>query len=158
MLRNENKLKERENARSKEQWRLDDETEEENKRKQLELNKKVHQDIEDFNRKEERKKKSNYEKVKDKELIESIVQKEKALDQLDKQEKEGKSRSFTKIKSTSNTSLHRIKPNRGWTNSRKKKPTGSTRKSRSSDWRKKPNELTCSKTCIKKEKKRCCIS
>jgi hypothetical protein len=70
LLKKENELKARENARLKEQWRLDDENEEANKRKQFEINKKVYQDIEDFNRKEEveRKKKSDYEKIKDKVL------------------------------------------------------------------------------------------
>ena len=96
LLKKENELKELENARLKEQWRLDDENEEANKRKQFEINKKVYQDIEDFNRREEveRKKKSDYEKVKDKELIDSIVEKEKALDQLDKLEKERKIKEF----------------------------------------------------------------
>ena len=60
------------------------------------MNKQVYRDIEEFNRKEEieRKKKSDYEKVKDKELVDSIVEKEKALDNLDKLEKERKIKEF----------------------------------------------------------------
>ena len=60
------------------------------------MNVQVYRDIEEFNRKEEedRKKKINFEKMKDKELIDSIVAKEKALDLIDKQEKEKKIKEF----------------------------------------------------------------
>ena len=75
-----NEINEREKARLKEQWR----------------NVQVYRDIEEFNRKEEeeRKKKLNFEKMKDKELVDSIVAKEKALDLIDKQEKEKKIKEF----------------------------------------------------------------
>jgi hypothetical protein len=60
------------------------------------MNIQVYKDIEYFNKKEEedRKKKLTFEKMKDKELIDSIVAKEKALDLLDKQEKERKIKEF----------------------------------------------------------------
>jgi len=60
------------------------------------MNVQVYRDIEEFNRKEEedRKKKLNFEKMKDKELVDSIVAKEKALDLIDKQEKEKKIKEF----------------------------------------------------------------
>ena len=56
------------------------------------MNIQVYKDIEFFNKKEEedRKQKLNFEKMKDKELIDSIVAKEQALDLIDKQEKERK--------------------------------------------------------------------
>ena len=61
---------------------------------------KKNKEIFEFNKQEEleRKKKSDYEKVKDKELVDSIVQKEKALDLIDKQEKEKKIKEFQQNK------------------------------------------------------------
>jgi hypothetical protein len=91
-----NQIKERENERLKEQWRRDQEVEEKNEKDRKAMNVQVYRDIEEFNRKEEedRKKKINFEKMKDKELIDSIVAKEKALDLIDKQEKEKKIKKF----------------------------------------------------------------
>ena len=95
-LKRANELNEIEKARLKEQWKRDEESEENDKQQKLLINKQVYRDIEEFNRKEEieRKKKSDYEKVKDKELVDSIVEKEKALDNLDKLEKERKIKEF----------------------------------------------------------------
>ena len=95
-LKRANELNEIEKARLKEQWRRDEESEENDKQQKLLMNKQVYRDIEEFNRKEEieRKKKSDYEKIKDKELVDSIVEKEKALDNLDKLEKERKIKEF----------------------------------------------------------------
>ena len=95
-LKKANELNEIEKARLKEQWRRDEESEENDKQQKLLMNKQVYRDIEEFNRKEEieRKKKSDYEKIKDKELVDSIVEKEKALDNLDKLEKERKIKEF----------------------------------------------------------------
>lgn len=95
-LQRANELNEIEKARLKEQWKRDDESEENDKKQKLLINKQVYRDIEDFNKKEEieRKKKSEYEKIKDKELVDSIVEKEKALDNLDKLEKERKIKEF----------------------------------------------------------------
>ena len=91
-----NQIKERENERLKEQWRRDQEAEDKNEKDRKAMNVQVYKDIEEFNRKEEedRKKKINFEKMKDKELIDSIVAKEKALDLIDKQEKEKKIKEF----------------------------------------------------------------
>ena len=95
-IKKANELNEIEKARLKEQWKRDEESEENDKRQKLLINKQVYRDIEEFNRKEEieRKKKSDYEKVKAKELVDSIVEKEKALDNLDKLEKERKIKEF----------------------------------------------------------------
>ena len=95
-IKKANELNGIEKARLKEQWKRDEESEENDKRQKLLINKQVYRDIEEFNRKEEieRKKKSDYEKVKDKELVDSIVEKEKALDNLDKLEKERKIKEF----------------------------------------------------------------
>ena len=91
-----NEINEREKARLKEQWRRDQEAEEKNEKERKAMNVQVYRDIEEFNRKEEeeRKKKLNFEKMKDKELVDSIVAKEKALDLIDKQEKEKKIKEF----------------------------------------------------------------
>ena len=95
-IKKANELNGIEKARLKEQWKRDEESEENDKRQKLLINKQVYRDIEEFNRKEEieRKKKSDYEKVKDKELVDSIVEKENALDNLDKLEKERKIKEF----------------------------------------------------------------
>jgi hypothetical protein len=76
--------------RLKEQWEKDLKREEEEKEKAAELNKIVYRDIEEFNRKEEieRAKRLQFEKLKDKELINSILEKEKVMDELDKNERE----------------------------------------------------------------------
>ena len=95
-LQHINEIKERENERLKEQWRRDQAAEEQNEKDRKAINVQVYKDIEEFNRKEEedRKKKLNIEKMKNKELIDSIVAKEKALDLIDKQEKERKINEF----------------------------------------------------------------
>ena len=74
--------------------------EKENEEKRKLLNKKIYIDIEKFNQKEdeERKKKIEFEKMKDKELIESILAREKALDLIDKKEKEKKVSEFEQNK------------------------------------------------------------
>ena len=89
-------ISQREKERLKEQWQRDKEAEEQNERNRKEMNVQVYKDIEYFNKKEEeeRKRKLNFEKMKDKELIDSIVAKEKALDLIDKQEKEKKIKEF----------------------------------------------------------------
>ena len=89
-------ISQREKERLKEQWQRDKEAEEQNERNRKEMNVQVYKDIEFFNKKEEeeRKRKLNFEKMKDKELIDSIVAKEKALDLIDKQEKEKKIKEF----------------------------------------------------------------
>ena len=85
-----------ENERLKEQWRRDKESDERNERNRKEMNIQVYKDIEYFNKREEedRKKKLDIEKMKDKQLIDSIVAKEQALDLIDKQEKERKRKEF----------------------------------------------------------------
>ena len=89
-------ISQREKERLQEQWQRDKEAEEQNERNRKEMNIQVYKDIEFFNKKEEeeRKRKLNFEKMKDKELIDSIVAKEKALDLIDKQEKEKKIKEF----------------------------------------------------------------
>ena len=95
-LQHNYEINERENQRLKEQWRRDKESDEQNERNRKEMNIQVYKDIEYFNKKEEedRKQKLNFEKMKDKELIDSIVAKEQALDLIDKQEKEKKVKEF----------------------------------------------------------------
>ena len=95
-LKHNLEINEREKERLKEQWRRDKEAEDQNERNRREMNIQVYKDIEFFNKKEEedRRQKLNFEKMKDKELIDSIVAKEKALDLIDKQEKERKVKEF----------------------------------------------------------------
>ena len=95
-LKHNLEINEREKERLKEQWRRDKEAEDQNERNRREMNIQVYKDIEFFNKKEDedRKQKLNFEKMKDKELIDSIVAKEKALDLIDKQEKERKVKEF----------------------------------------------------------------
>jgi hypothetical protein len=99
-MQHNNEISELENARLKEQWRRDKEAEEQNEKNRKAMNAQVYKDIEEFNRKEEeeRKKKLEFEKMKDKELVDSIVAKEKALDLIDKQEKERKIKEFAENK------------------------------------------------------------
>ena len=95
-----NDLKELEKKMLKEQWKRDEIKEAENEEQRKLANKQVYLDIEKFNQKEdeERKKKIEFEKKKDKELIDSILAKEKALDLIDKKEKEKKVKEFEQNK------------------------------------------------------------
>ena len=89
-----------EKQRLKEQWKRDELKEKENEEQRKLINKQVYLDIEKFNKKEEeeRKKVIEFEKKKDKELVDSIVEKEKALDLIDKKEKEKKIKEFAQNK------------------------------------------------------------
>jgi hypothetical protein len=60
----------------------------------------VYKDIDVFNQKEQidKQKKIDYEKLKDKELINKIIEKEKALDEIDKREKDKKKMEFSQNK------------------------------------------------------------
>lgn len=99
-LQHANDLADIEKARLKVQWQQDEEMEQENQKKRRLLNAQVYRDIEDFNKKEEdlRKQKEDFEKQKDKELVQSILEKEKALDKLDKLEKEKRLEEFNQNK------------------------------------------------------------
>lgn len=78
-----------ESIKLKEQWERDLKTEQIEKEKLKEVNKHVYLEIEEFNKKEliEKQKRIEEEKLKDKELIDSIINREKALDEIDKKEK-----------------------------------------------------------------------
>jgi unconventional prefoldin RPB5 interactor 1 len=99
-IKHANEIKDLERKRLKEQWRRDEDKEKENEEQRKLINKQVYLDIEKFNQKEdeERKKKIEFEKKKDKELIESILAREKALDLIDKKEKEKKVKEFEQNK------------------------------------------------------------
>ena len=89
-----------EKEKLKVQWKRDELKEKENEEQRRLINKQVYLDIEKFNKKKKKKEKKvlEFEKTKDKELIESIVAKEKALDLIDKKEKEKKWKNWNKIK------------------------------------------------------------
>ena len=99
-IKHDQEIAQLEKQRLKEQWERDDLKEKENEEQRRQINKQVYLDIEKFNKKEEeeRKKVLEYEKKKDKELIESIVEREKALDLIDKKEKEKKVKEFEQNK------------------------------------------------------------
>ena len=95
-LRRANEINEREKAKLKEQWKQDEEMEAQEKLNRLMQNKAVNEDIKLFNEKEEeeRNRKSKIEKEQDKQLINAIVEKEKALDEIDKEEKIKRKKEF----------------------------------------------------------------
>ena len=73
----------------KNQWDLDLKNEQIEKEKLKEVNKNVYLEIEEFNKKElnEKQKKLEDERLKDKELINGIIKRERGLDEIDKREK-----------------------------------------------------------------------
>ncbi len=85
-----------ENDRIKTQWISDNNREQQEKIDRIIKNKDVYKNIQEFNRVEEevRKKRSDIEKAKDRELIDAIVNKEKGLDEIDRKEKERKKSEF----------------------------------------------------------------
>jgi hypothetical protein len=99
-IKHDQEISKLEKQRLKEQWKRDELKEKENEEQRKLINKQVYLDIEKFNKKEEeeRKKLIEFEKKKDKELVESIVEKEKALDLIDKKEKEKKIKEFEQNK------------------------------------------------------------
>ena len=99
-IKHEEEISKLEKQRLKEQWKRDELKEKENEEQRKLINKQVYLDIEKYNKKEEeeRKKVIEFEKKKDKELVESIVEKEKALDLIDKKEKEKKIKEFEQNK------------------------------------------------------------
>lgn len=109
-------LEEREKDKLKEQWKLDEKNEEDEKEKRHQINIQVYKDIEDFNKKEEeeRERKQQIEKLKDKELINAILDKEKALDQLDKIKKEKKKQEFYENKKFLEYIMNQKKEAEGW--------------------------------------------
>lgn len=89
-----------ENDRIKAQWDKDNQQELQERINKVIKNKEVYKNIQEFNKQEEQVKKmrSDIEKRKDKELIDTIVNKEKALDDIDKKEKERKKQEFSQNK------------------------------------------------------------
>ena len=115
-LKHKNDLKLLENSRLKEQWRRDEENEEENRLKRIQQNIQVYKDIEEFNKREEieRQKKLDFEKEKDKELIDSILEKEKALDEIDRAEKLKRKQEFAQNKKYLEYVLNQKKEAEAW--------------------------------------------
>ena len=99
-IKHKQEIDQLEKKKLKEQWTRDELKEKENEEQRRLMNQKVYLEIDKFNKKEEdqRKKAAEIEKRKDKELIESIVAREKALDLIDKKEKERKIKEFKQNK------------------------------------------------------------
>ena len=88
-IQKEKELNEFEANKLKDLWEQDIKNDKIEKERKSDLNKQVYIGIEEFNRKEleERKRKALEDKNRDKELIETILQREKHLDDIDKREK-----------------------------------------------------------------------
>ena len=84
-----NELNKLEKERLKKQWEIDEQNELKEKIYKRELNKKVNEDIEYYNKieKQKRDEKEKIEKEQDKKMISEIVKKERALDEIDHMEK-----------------------------------------------------------------------
>ena len=84
-----NELNKLEKERLKKQWEIDEQNELKEKIYKRELNKKVNEDIEYYNKieKQKRDEKEKTEKEQDKKMISEIVKKERALDEIDRMEK-----------------------------------------------------------------------
>ena len=84
-----NELNKLEKERLKKQWEIDEQNELKEKIYKRELNKKVNEDIEYYNKieKQKRDEKEKIEKDQDKKMISEIVKKERALDEIDRMEK-----------------------------------------------------------------------
>ena len=137
-LKHNLEINEREKERLKEQWRRDKEAEDQNERNRREMNIQVYKDIEFFNKKEEedRKQKLNFEKMKDKELIDSIVAKEKALDLIDKQEKERKVKEFYENKKYLEYVINQKKEAELWMDKIAQEEADKDYKKQMEDWKK----------------------
>jgi hypothetical protein len=99
-LRKEKEIKDFEANKLKELWEQDIKNDLLQKEKKNELNKQVYMEIEEFNKKEldERKRKALEEKNRDRELIDTIIKREKNLDDIDRKEKERKKLEFSENK------------------------------------------------------------
>ena len=88
-IQKEKELNEFEANKLKDLWEQDIKNDRIEKSRKSDLNKQVYIGIEEFNRKEleERKRKALEEKNRDKELIDTILKREKHLDDIDKREK-----------------------------------------------------------------------
>jgi len=88
-LKRINALNNLEKERLKQQWKMDEENEIKEKIYKRELNKKVNEDIKYYNQieKEKREYKDKLEKEQDKKMVNDIIIKEKALDEIDRLEK-----------------------------------------------------------------------
>ena len=84
-----NALNEYEKKKLKEQWKIDEENELKEKKMKRELNKQVNEDIKYYNQIEKQKRdyKEQLEKEQDKKMINDILMKEKALNEIDRLEK-----------------------------------------------------------------------
>ena len=84
-----NEINNLEKQRLKKQWEIDEQNELKEKIYKRELNKKVNEDIEYYNKieKQKRDEREKIEKEQDKKMISEIVKKERALDEIDRMEK-----------------------------------------------------------------------
>lgn len=115
-LRKEAEDKKNEVKRLREQWEKDLKIEEEEKLRAVEFNKNVFKEIEEFNRKEDldRIKKNNSEKSKDKEIIKSNLEKETALEEMYRKDKEQKRKELQQNNAYLQSLMTRNKDEEAW--------------------------------------------
>ena len=111
-----NEINEHEKQRLKQQWENDRKMEEEEKMNILQRNKQVNEDIKQFNEREqqERDRKARIEKQHDKDLINAILEKEKALDEIDRVNKLKKIEEFHQNKKYLEAVMNRKKEEEAW--------------------------------------------
>ena len=115
-LKHANEINEKEKSRLREQWKRDEENEKKNAYDRLMLNKQVNADIKEFNEREEkiRNELMQREKNEDKKMINDILNKEKALDEIDRQNKIKKIQDFQKNKQFLEYKMKQQKENEMW--------------------------------------------
>ena len=115
-LKHANEINEKEKSRLREQWKRDEENEKKNAYDRLMLNKQVNADIKEFNEREEkiRNELMQREKNEDKKMINDILNKEKALDEIDRQNKIKKIQDFQKNRQFLEYKMKQQKENEMW--------------------------------------------
>jgi hypothetical protein len=110
------RLLEMENERIKSEWEKDNQREYQDKIDKVLRNNEVYKNIQEFNKNEEDVKmsKKEEEKKRDKELISVIVNKEKALDEIDRKEKERKKQEFFHNKKYLEYIINKKKEEEAW--------------------------------------------
>ncbi len=115
-LKHANEINEKEKIRLREQWKKDEENEKKNAYERLMLNKQVNADIKEFNEREEKNRNELIQKEKneDKKMINDIINKEKALDEIDRLNKIKKIKDFEKNKQFLEYKMNQQKENEMW--------------------------------------------
>lgn len=130
-----------ENERIKSQWNKDNEREANDKIQRKIKNHEVYKNIQEFNKKEEdiKRNKLQREKENDKFLIDTIVNKEKALDDIDRREKERKKLEFDQNKKYLEFTMNQKKEAEAWMDRVAKEEADKKWRKEQEDWMKQEN-------------------